>query len=137
MAKLTTAELKRLIKKNPIARDIPEGAMDIVIYKAVELNNNNNFDPIAIDLLVMYALNMDQLKSIDKELAETGQTVTRVDRYGNSHLDPHPLCKIRNDVVAEIRRIGKLFGFSPLDSQHIPTRGKTPSELFDEMFPPD
>ena len=33
--------------------------------------------------------------------------------------------------------IGKLFGFSPLDSQHIPTRGKTPSELFDEMFPPD
>lgn len=137
MKKLSTPELKRLIKKNPIARDISTSAMDIVIYKAIELNDNGNFAPIDIDLLVMYALNMEQLKSIDQELAKNGQTVTRVDRYGNSHLDPHPLCKIRNDVVAEIRRIGKLFGFSPLDSQHIPTRGKTPSELFDEMFPPD
>jgi len=127
MAKKKTklSELKDLIKKNPVSRDIPDEAKAIVMYKAIELQDRGVFHPIDIDLLVMYALNIQMLKQIDLEIARDGHTMTLVDRYGNTRLAPHPGIKTRKDLVAEIRRIGKLFGFTPLDSQSIQAKPNT------------
>ena len=59
-----------------------------------------------------------------------------VDRYGNSRLAPHPNIKTRKDLVAEIRRIGKLFGFTPFDSQNI-QGSSTLSEIWERMVQRD
>ena len=111
--------MKELIESNPISKDIPDDAKEVVLYKAIELQDRGCFHAIDIDLLVMYALNIQLLKQIDRELATDGNTITMVDRYGNTRIAPHPSIKSRKDLVAEIRRIGKLFGFNPLDSQNI------------------
>ena len=117
--KTQLAEMRTLIKNNPISKDIPDDAKEIVLYKAIELQDRGCFRAIDIDLLVMYALNIQLLKQIDQDLAREGNTITMTDRYGNTRLAPHPSIKSRKDIVAEIRRIGKLFGFNPLDSQNI------------------
>lgn len=125
-------EVRDLIKKNPISKDISSEAKSIVLYKAIELKDRGDFHPIDIDLLVMYALNIQLLKQIDKEIERDGHSITMTDRYGNTRLVPHPGIKTRKDIVAEIRRIGKLFGFTPLDSQNIQTRSNK-SEMWDRM----
>ena len=130
------AERTEHIKKNPISRGIPSEAKAIVIYKAIELQDRGNFNAIDLDLLVMYALNIHLLKQVDQELAKDGNTITMVDRYGNSRLAPHPNIKTRKDLVAEIRRIGKLFGFTPFDSQNI-QGSSTLSEIWERMVQRD
>lgn len=130
------AEIKDLIKKSPISRGIPSEAKAIVIHKAIELQDRGNFHAIDLDLLVMYALNIHLLKQVDQELARDGNTITMVDRYGNSRLAPHPNIKTRKDLVAEIRRIGKLFGFTPFDSQNIQGSSSL-SEIWEKMVQRD
>ena len=130
-------EIKDLIRKSPVAQDISDQAKAIVIHKAIELQDRGDFAPIDIDLLVMYALNIELIKQIDKEIATDGLSVSMVDRYGNSRLVPHPGIKARKDLVAEVRRLGKVFGFTPFDSQHIETRKKSLSDIWDEMFEDD
>lgn len=125
-------EIKDLVKKNPISKDISNDAKAIVIYKAIELQDRGDFHAIDIDLLVMYALNIQLLKQIDKEIARDGHTITMTDRYGNTRVAPHPGIKARKDIVAEIRRIGKLFGFTPFDSQNIHSEVSM-SEIWDRI----
>lgn len=131
------AEIKSLIRKSPVAQDISDQAKAIVVHKAIELQDRGDFSPIDIDLLVMYALNIELIKQIDKELSTDGLSVTMVDRYGNSRLVPHPGIKARKDLVAEVRRLGKVFGFTPFDSQHIETRRKSLSDIWEDMWKED
>ena len=119
---ITTKELNKLISKNPTSRSLPETAKNILLFKSLELIERGVFEPIDLDILALYAENLNLILKIDKDLEKDGNIYRYTDRYGNERVSPHPLLKVRKDLLEEVRKVGKLFGFSPLDSQLIPPK---------------
>ena len=133
MNTISDKELKKLIAKNPVSKDLPEDVKALLIYKCKELVERGTFEAIDLDILALYAVNITQIRQVDERLSKEGQVFSYTDRYGNTRISPHPLVKVRKDLVDSVHRTAKLFGFSPLDAQALPVENKALRE-WEEMY---
>lgn len=91
--------------------------------KCKELIDNGIMSEMYLDMIAMYADEFDLVLRCNETIAKGGESVSYTDRYGRSHVGPHPSVKIRKDAMANMLTIGRKFGYSPKDRQGVKIKG--------------
>jgi len=98
---------------------LSDRAKDIYKKKCHELIDNGIMSGLYLDMIGIYANEYDTMLRCNETIARDGESIEYTDRYGRSHIVPHPCVKIRKDAMANILAIGRKFGYSPRDRQGV------------------
>lgn len=127
-------QLSGMMKKNPLLKDLSDEEKDVFIVKAKELISQERLDSSVLETLAIYSTLIVQLRSVNKEIAQTGLTQDFIDRYGHSRKCANPLFKVKKELLSDIRRTGRLFEFSPRDAKEISGKSQEGEDGFTKFM---
>lgn len=127
-AGLLPVETWRQCQAHPFYETLTEGAKAIYKKKCQELLESGLMSALYLDMLILYAKELDSLARLDKKIEQEGTTVEYTDRYGRLKVVPHPDVKTRKEKVATILELSKRFGYSPKDVKAFGKEGENKEE---------